>query len=160
MKGIESVLLDSSFCIRLLKSDADFHQNTVDYFEYFLENGIEMYLSTIVVSEYAVGDNPDNLLSLNSFRLLEFDYADAKFAGQFLAILRSLGKFGDFGDRKVVINDIKLFSQIHNRNIDAFVTKDRKSLSKIIKPLSDSQNLNFEFIDLSIPLNDKLGRLF
>lgn len=89
-----------------MKSDADFHQNAVNYFEYFLENGIEMYLSTIVVSEYAVGDNPDNLLSLNSFRLLEFDYADAKFAGQFLATLRSLGKFSDFGDRKVVINDI------------------------------------------------------
>ena len=51
MKGISSVLLDSSFCIRLLKLDADFHQNTVDYFEYFLENNIEMYLSTIVVSE-------------------------------------------------------------------------------------------------------------
>ncbi|MFD2550542.1 hypothetical protein ACFSQP_01815 [Bizionia sediminis] len=126
----------------------------------FLENGIEMYLSTIVVSEYAAGDNPDNLISLNSFRLLEFDYADAKFAGQFLATLRSLGKFCDFGDRKVVINDIKLFSQIRNRNIDAFVTKDRKSLTKMIEPLSDSHNLNFEFIDISIPLNDKLGRLF
>lgn len=160
MKDIESVLLDSSFCIRLLKSDADFHQNAIDYFEYFLENGIEMYLSTIVVSEYAVGDNPDNLLSLNSFRLLEFDYADAKLAGQFLATLRSLGKFGDFSERKVVINDIKLFSQIHNRNIDAFVSKDRKALTKMIEPLSASGKLNFEFIDLSIPLNDKLGRLF
>ena len=42
-----------------------------------------MYLSTIVVSEYAVGDDPDNLLSLNVFRLLEFDYADAKTAGGF-----------------------------------------------------------------------------
>ncbi len=49
MKEVSSVLLDSSFCIRLLKSDADFHQNVVDYFEYFLENGIELYLSTIVV---------------------------------------------------------------------------------------------------------------
>ena len=160
MKGIESVLLDSSFCIRLLKSDADFHKNTVDYFEYFLENGIEMYLSTIVVSEYAVGDDPDNLLSLNTFRLLEFDYADAKFAGKFLSTLRNLGKFGDFGDRKVVINDIMLFSQIHNRKIDAFITKDRKSLAKMIQPLSDSYSLNFEFIDLSLSLNDKLGRLF
>ncbi len=160
MKGIESVLLDSSFCIRLLKTDADFHQNAVDYFEFFLENGIEMYLSTIVVSEYAVGDNPDNLLSLNSFRLLEFDYADAKSAGQFLATLKSLGKFSDFGDRKVVINDIKLFSQIYNRDIDAYITKDRKSLSKMIEPLSESHKLKFEFIDLSVPLNDKLGRLF
>ncbi len=30
----------------------------------------------------------------------------------------------------------------------------------MIKPLSDSHNLSFEFIDLSITLNDKLGRLF
>lgn len=119
-----------------------------------------MYLSTIVVSEYAVGDNPDNLLALNSFRLLEFDYADAKFAGQFLAALRRLGRFGDFGDRKVVINDIKLFSQIYNRNIDAYITKDRKSLTKIIRPLLDFYSLKINVIDLSIPLNDRLGRLF
>ncbi len=160
MNGIRSVLVDSSFCIRLLKSDADNHQNTVDYFEYFLENNIEMYLSTIVVSEYAVGDDPDNLLSLNSFRLLEFDYGDAKIAGNFLAKLRDLGKFGKFGDRKVVINDIKIFAQIHNRKINAYITKDRKSLNKMIAPLTDSNNLNFEFIDLAIPLNTKLGRLF
>jgi predicted nucleic acid-binding protein len=160
MKGIASVLLDSSFCIRLLKVDADFHQNAVDYFEYFLENGVEMYLSTVVVSEYAVGDNPDNLLSLKSFRLLEFDYADAKYAGQFFATLKNLGKFGDFGERKVVINDIKLFSQIHNRNIDAFVTKDKKSFTKMIEPLKESHHLKFEFIDFSIPLNEKLERLF
>lgn len=88
MKGINSVLLDNSFCIRLLKSDDQYHQNAKDYFEYFLENGIEMYLSTIVVSEYAAGDDPDNLLSLNVFRLLEFDYSDAKTAGSFFSELK------------------------------------------------------------------------
>ncbi len=62
--------------------------------------------------------------------------------------------------RKVIINDIKLFSQIHNRNIDAYITKDRKSLKKMIQPLGKSHNLNFEFIDLSIQLNERLGRLF
>ncbi|MBP0902630.1 PIN domain-containing protein [Mariniflexile gromovii] len=160
MKGVESVLLDSSFCIRLLKSDADFHQNAVDYFEYFLENGIEMYLSTIVVSEYGVGDNPDNLLSLNVFRLLEFDYADAKIAGNFFSELKGNEDLRVSEQRKVIINDIKLFAQIHNRNIDAYITKDRKSLGKMIEPLGKSHNLKFEFIDLSISLNDKLGRLF
>jgi predicted nucleic acid-binding protein len=160
MKDLKSVFLDSSFCIRLLKSDADFHQNTVDYFEYFLENKIEMYLSTIVVSEYAVGDNPDNLLSLNAFRLLEFDYADAKIAGKFFAELKGNEYLRESEQRKVIINDIKLFAQIHNRNIDAYITKDRKSLSKIIEPLGKSNNLKFDFIDLSIPLNDWLGRLF
>ena len=160
MKEIESVLLDSSFCIRLLKSDADFHQNAVDYYEYFLENGIEMYLSTIVVSEYAVGDNPDNLLSLNVFRLLEFDYADAKISGSFFSELKDNDALRKSEQRKVIINDIKLFSQIYNRKIDAYITKDRKSLEKMIKPLGKSHNLKFIFIDLSIPLNDKLGRLF
>ncbi|MCF6169014.1 hypothetical protein [Lutibacter sp.] len=119
-----------------------------------------MYLSTIVVSEYAVGDNPDNLLSLNVFRLLEFDYADAKIAGSFFAELKSNENLRESEQRKVIINDIKLFSQIHNRNIDAYITKDRKSLRKIIQPLRKSHNLKFEFIDLSIPLNDKLGRFF
>lgn len=160
MKGIRSVLVDSSFCIRLLKKDADFHKNAVDYFEYFLENEVELYLSTIVVSEYAVGDNPDNLLSLNTFRLLEFDYADAKIAGDFFAELKGNENLRETEQRKVIINDIKLFAQIKNREIDAYITKDRKSLSKIIEPLKKSHNLNFEFIDLSVSLNDKLGRLF
>jgi predicted nucleic acid-binding protein len=160
MKGIKSVLLDCSFCIRLLKRDDEFHQNCVDYFEYFLENNIEMYLSTIVVSEYTVGDNPENLLALNTFRLLEFDYSDANYSGQFLSALRSKGKFGDFGYRKVVINDIKLFAQIHNRRIDAYITKDRKSFSKMIEPLKSDFDLSFQSIDLTTPLNSKLGRLF
>ena len=160
MKGINSVLLDNSFCIRLLKSDDEYHQNVKDYFKYFLENRIELYLSTIVVSEYAVGDNPDNLLSLNVFRLLEFDYADAKTSGSFFATLKKVESLRESESRKVIINDIKLFAQIHNRQIDAYITKDRKSLGKMIKPLGESHNLNFEFIDLSIPLNDILGRLF
>lgn len=160
MKGINSVLLDNSFCIRLLKSDDEYHQNAKEYFEYFLENGVEMYLSTIVVSEYAVGDDPDNLLSLNAFRLLEFDYADAKTAGSFFLKLKGDETLRESEQRKVIINDIKLFSQIHNRKIDAYITKDRKSLVKMIEPLGKSHNLNFEFIDLIIPLNYKLGRLF
>jgi len=160
MKGINSVLLDNSFCIRLLKSDDEYHQNAKDYFKYFLENKIEMYLSTIVVSEYAVGDDPDNLLSLNVFRLLEFDYADAKTAGGFFLALKNNETLRESEQRKVIINDIKLFSQIHNRKIDAYITKDRKSLGKMIEPLKKSDHLDFEFIDLVIPLKNKLGKLF
>ena len=70
MNKIKSVLLDNSFVTRLLKTDDEFHKNTVDYFEYFLNNKIVMYLSTIVISEYAVADNPDNLLELNTFQIL------------------------------------------------------------------------------------------
>lgn len=110
MKGINSVLLDNSFCIRLLRSDDEYHQNAKDYFEYFLGHEIELYLSTIVVSEYAVGDDPDHLLSLNAFRLLEFDYADAKTAGSFFAALKEREDVRESEQRKVIINDIKLFA--------------------------------------------------
>lgn len=112
------------------------------------------------MSEYAVGDNPDNLLSLNVFKLLEFDYRDAKIAGEFFAQLKGNESVRNSEQRKVIINDIKLFAQIHSRKIDAYITKDRKSLNKMIQPLEESHNLKFEFIDLTIPLNDNLGRLF
>ncbi len=161
MINIKSVLLDTSFCIRLLKKDDEFHQSAMDYFEYFLNHSIEMYLSTIVVSEYAVGDNPDNLLMLQCFRLLEFDYNDAKLAGEFFKYLKDKKNVRKSEQRKVVINDIKLFAQIHQRKIDAYITKDRKSIQQIINPLKDSHfNVNFQFIDLTIPLNEKLGKLF
>ena len=159
MKEIKSVLLDNSFITRLLKSDDEFHQNVVDYFQHFLENNIILYLSTIVVSEYAVADDPDNLLALNSFQLLEFDYGDAKIAGEFFAHLKEDTDLRSIEERKVIINDLKLFAQIHNRRIDAFITKDRKALSKMVAPLK-SKGLNFQYLDLTIPLNEQLGRLF
>lgn len=160
MKEIKNVLVDNSFCIRLLKADDEYHQNTVDYLEYFLENGVEIYLSTIVVGEYAVGDNPDNLLSLNVFKLLEYDYLDAKISGEFTSELIHNKELREIEQRQIVINDIKLFAQIKNRGIDAYITKDRKSLGKMIILLKESHALHFEFIDLSISLNEKLGRLF
>ena len=159
MKEIKSVLLDNSFVTRLLKPDDSFHQNVVNYFQYFLEKEILLYLSTIMVSEYAVADNPDHLLALNTFQLLEFDYGDAKVAGDFFAYLKEDKDLRNIEERKVIINDLKIFAQIHNRKIDAFITKDRKALSKMIKPLKD-KGLNFQYLDLTVPLNEQLGELF
>lgn len=160
MIGIKTILLDNSFVTRLLKSDDEYHQNVVEYFEYFLENNIALLLSTIVVSEYAVADNPDNLLALNVFQLLEFDYGDAKLSGEFYNFLKNDSELRNIEDRKVIINDLKLFAQIQNREIDAFITKDRKALPKMIEPLKENKGLSFEFLDLTIPLKNKLGRLF
>lgn len=78
----------------------------------------------------------------------------------FFAELKDNKDLREVEQRKVIVNDIKLFAQIQNRKIDAYVTKDRKSLEKMITPLSKSKNLKFEFIDLAIPINEKLGKLF
>ena len=58
---MDSILLDTSFCIRLLKSNDDLHQNAKDYFKHFLEKKIEIFLSSIVVAEYSVKDDPATL---------------------------------------------------------------------------------------------------
>lgn len=160
MRGINSILVDNSFVIRLLKSDDEYHKTVVEYFQYFLENNITLYLSTIVISEYAVGDNPDNLLALNAFQILEFDYGDAKISGDYYAFLKDNQDLRKTEERKVIINDLKLLAQIQNRGIDAFITKDQKMIPKMITPLKENKNLNFEYLDLTIPLKDKLGLLF
>ena len=160
MKRINTILLDNSFITRLLKSDDEYHDNVVEYFQYFLENNIVLFLSTIVISEYAVADNPDNLLALNSFQILEFDYGDAKISGDYFAFLKDDPELRSLESRKVIINDLKLFAQIQNRGIDAFITKDRKAFSKMINPLKENKGLSFEFLDLTIPLKDRLGLLF
>ncbi|MEC5158430.1 PIN domain-containing protein [Chryseobacterium sp. MP_3.2] len=160
MKDIKSVLLDNSFVTRLLKSDDEYHENVVKYYQYFLENNIVLFLSTIVVSEYAVADNPDNLLALNSMQLLEFDYGDAKISGEYFSVFKDDYPLRELEKRKVIINDLKLFAQIKNRGIDAFITKDRKALPKMIEPLRQNKGLHFEFIDLTIPVAESLGILF
>jgi len=38
---MDSILIDTSFCIRLVKKDDPLHQNAIDYFEYFLDKKIE-----------------------------------------------------------------------------------------------------------------------
>ena len=160
IKSIKSVLLDNSFCIRLLKKEDELHQNCVDYYEYFLNKKIEMYLSTIVVSEYASGDDPNNLIAKKSFRLLDFDYMDAKYSGDFYAHLKKdKNKTSEYGEsRNVVINDIKLFGQIYHRKIDAYITKDEKSIKTTIPKLKEGfKNFSFMPINLATPLSTQLG---
>ncbi len=49
-----SVILDTSFMIRLLSESEKLHSNALGYFKYFLEHDIPMYFSTVSVAEYCV----------------------------------------------------------------------------------------------------------
>ncbi|MCO5232555.1 MAG: hypothetical protein M9888_02315 [Chitinophagales bacterium] len=80
---MDSILLDTSFCIRLLKSNDTLHQNAKDYFKYFLEKKIEIYLSTIVIAEYSVKDDPANL-PLEFVKIIPFDFFDGKLPVNFI----------------------------------------------------------------------------
>ncbi len=156
---MNSVLVDTSFCIRLLKSNDPFHENVKNWFEYFLNQKIDIYLSTIAISEYSVKDDPINLLALQTFKILEFDFEDARTSGKFTNLILQNSEIREIEKRSVVINDIKLIAQVHNREIDAYISKDRKSFSKIIENLKKETDLNFIFIDLTVPKNEFLGEL-
>jgi len=154
-----SVLLDTSFCIRLLKKDEQLHQNAIEYFQYFLEQKIELYISTIAIAEYSVKDDPVNL-PLRMMKIIPFDFFDGKTAGEFHSILLDhKSKIQDI-DRTVVKDDCKLIAQIYNRKIEGYITKDRKSFSQIIKPIMEIRRFSIELIDFSISLREHKGELF
>jgi len=154
-----SVLLDTSFCIRLGKPSDPLHQNALDYFQYFLENKVELYLSSIVIAEYSVkGDIAD--LPLKTMKIIPFDYFDGKTAGEFYSILLNLNKQQLDREKNVVKDDCKLIAQIYNRKLDAYISKDRKSFSQIINPLMKEKSFEVELLDLAISLNTYKGELF
>jgi len=154
-----NVLLDTSFCIRLLKKDDPLHQNAIEYFEYFLEQKTELFISTIAIAEYSVKDDPANL-PLKMMKVIPFDFFDGKTAGEFHSILIEHKNNFENVDRNVVKDDCKLIAQLYNRKIQGYITKDRKSFSQIIKPITESNGFSIELIDFSIPLKQFKGELF
>lgn len=156
---MDSILIDTSFCIRLLKSNDPLHQNAKDYFKYFLEQKIDIYLSSIVIAEYSVKDDANNL-PLEFVKIIPFDFYDGKTAGEFHSILIENKQDVSGIERNVIKDDCKLIAQIFNRKIDAYITKDRKSFAKIIKPIQNLKGFNLELLDLEIPFKDFKGELF
>jgi predicted nucleic acid-binding protein len=156
---MDSILLDTSFCIRLLKQTDPLHKNAVDYFEHFLENKITIYLSAIAVAEYAVKDNILNL-PLRTMRIIPFDFFDGQTAGEFHSILLSRRAELKEIERNVIKDDCKLIAQLYNRKIDAYITSDKKSFGQIINPIAQQKAFSVELLDLAIPLKEYKNELF
>tara|TARA_R110002072_G_scaffold199584_1_gene357257 strand:- start:227 stop:514 length:288 start_codon:yes stop_codon:yes gene_type:complete len=68
-----SVLLDTSFFIRLLNDGDPLHLNAIDYFKHFAENEITMKVSTISIAEYCVKGTVDEL-PLKKLQILPFNF--------------------------------------------------------------------------------------
>ncbi len=156
---MDSILLDTSFCIRLLKNNDELHQNAKDYFKYFLEQKIDIYLSSIVIAEYSVKDDANNL-PLEFVKIIPFDFFDGKIAGEFHSILINNKEHVANIERNVIKDDCKLIAQIFNRKIGAYITKDKKSFGQIFMPIQKAIDFNIELFDLEIPLKDFKGELF
>lgn len=137
----------------VLKSNDVLHQNAKDYFKYFLEQKIEIYLSSIVIAEYSVKDDANNL-PLDFVKIAPFDFFDGKTAGEFHSILINNKEQITNMERNVIKDDCKLVAQIFNRKIGAYITKDKKSFGQIFMPIQKAKGFNLELLDLEIPLKD------
>ena len=157
--GIETIMLDTSFCIRLMDANDDLHIHALEYFKFFLQEKITIHLSTIVVAEYTVGDDPQNL-PLDNLQIETFDFRDAATAGVFHKEL--MGNRTNIAgyNRRIIANDVKILAQIKNRQIQAIISKDVESLVKYVNPLINLNLLSVKFIDLNKRLNEQLGELF
>ncbi len=149
---------DTSFCIRLLKNNDPLHNNAKEYFKYFLDQKIEIYLSSIVIAEYSVKDDINNF-PLESAKIIPFDFLDGKTAGEFHSIFtKNRDKITI--ERNAIKDDCKLMAQIFNRKIQGYITKDSKSFRQIIQPITTAKEFKIELIDLAIPLNEYRNELF
>jgi predicted nucleic acid-binding protein len=155
-----SVLLDTSFFVRLLNDEDTLHVNAKGYFRYFLENEIGLKVSTISIAEYCVKGKLDEL-PLRNIQIIPFNLDQAKRTGEFAEAIFEEKKITKekLSPRAIIPNDSKLFAQADiDKSITHFVTSDIRSkntFSALIKHI----NPKFEIIDISRSHNETFGIL-
>jgi len=157
----KSVLLDTSFFIRFLKVDDPLYQNADDYFRYFLENNINMLVSTISIAEFCIGGSIDEL-PLKNIQIVPFNVNHARRAGEFARVAFQHKHKGDLivKERLIIPNDTKLFAQADCiETVEFYLSSDLESL-KVYNSFKNELIPNFQFVDLNVPLKEFLGLLF
>ena len=155
-----SVLLDTSFFIRLLNDEDPVHKNAVGYFKYFLEKEIVLKVSTISIAEYCVLGKLDDL-PLKKIQIVPFNLKEAEKTGEFAKIIFSENKIGQekLRPRAIIPNDSKLFAQADlDRSTTHFVTSDIRS-NNVLNILKKETNPKFEIIYIQTPYTETFGIL-
>ena len=155
-----SVMLDTSFFLRLLNDEDPLHSNAVGYFKYFLENEINLKVSTISIAEYCVLGKLEDLPLMN-IQILPFNLKDAERTGEFAKIIFNENKISieKLYPRAIIPNDSKLFAQSDLDNtISHFVTSDVRSKSTLAL-LRNRITPKFEIISIDIPYSETFGIL-
>ncbi len=104
-----SVLLDTSFFVRLLNDKDILHKNAKGYFKYFLENDITLKISTISIAEYCVKGKIDELPLIN-LQIIPFNLNHAVRTGEFAeAIFLTSSLFSDLFYSRQIISILRFF---------------------------------------------------
>lgn len=156
------VLLDTSFFLHFLKPQAPLQQHADRYFRYFLQHNWPMYLSTVVIAEYCVKGQLDELPLLN-LRLLPFTVPHAVRAGELRARVIGADRLLIVPDveRTQIPNDTKLFAQADQEHtITHYLSADDKS-RKVFNLLDQAPpRPRFQFVSLATPPEATFSQLF
>lgn len=155
-----SVLLDTSFFLRLFDTSSLLHENAKAYYKYFLEHDIILKISTIAIAEFCVkGEVTD--LPLRNMQIIPFNFDHAQQAGKFFQVIwrRKKEQGAIITPRCVVPNDTKMFAQADiDQTIESFVSADSEAF-KIYTLLENGVQPRFNFIDINTPCNITYGEL-
>ena len=127
----DGVLLDTSFLISFADPNRPHHAVAVQYFQFFAAEGIPMFLSTIVASEFHLRQ-PVTDLPLDAIITLPFNLDDAMWAAK---LDFSLFKGEPGVPRDALKDDFKLLGQAKARDIAYLITEDARSLCKFCQEL-------------------------
>ncbi len=152
----KSVLLDTSFFLRFLNDEDPLFNNADKYFRYFIDNEINLMISTISIAEYCVGGDIHEL-PLRNLQIVPFNLEHAKRTGEFARIVfRNKAKL-KLKERNIIPNDTKLFAQADiEAGVDYYLSSDTESI-KIYQLLKQVSNPRFQFIDLNTPYHQTFG---
>ena len=142
-KSKQAVFIDTSFLITIFDSSRKNHENAKRYYQYFIDNSIDMYLSTIVISEYQQKGDVQDILKTNCFIPCNFNVGDGIVAGDFAGFLS-----GDRekNTREATKDDMKILAQCANNEIDYIATEDKATLAKYCRKLNEGGKLNTQAI--------------
>lgn len=154
----KNILLDTSFFIRLLNEKDSLHENTLEYYKFFLEKQFILKCSTISISEYCVKGQLEEL-PLKDIQVVPFNISHAQKAGEFARIIFDNKRKLETQKRNIIPNDTNLFAQAEvEKEITTFATSDEECL-KIYSLLKKNYNLNFDTINIRNPFNETYGLL-
>ena len=142
MKIKVTALLDTNFLIEVFSME---NNKCMQWYKYFLKNKISMYIPTIVLTEFMVGnDNKIDKLLEENFIFLPYNYDDAHSTA---CIINKINKESSEAKSKAEFkDDLKILGQAENKNISHIITGDNdfkkyieklKSSIKVINPKAD-----------------------
>lgn len=108
------ICVDTSYFISFADDTRPNHQAAVDYFRHCVANSHLLCLSTLVVSEFEVGQ-PATDLPLQHFHILPFNFRDAVRSADFHKVIKGLPEL-DSASRHVFAMTSKFWLKRRSRN--------------------------------------------